>query len=241
MKLRDLTEGSSFWFGLALTPSGAILAYFSHFIASNVPLTALGLACVILGSSIALTPSSPIPRLAVKAMLEGASLNLEALLEEFNVDEKAVYMPPRDDRVFAFIPLSSNPASMEAEEAAKAPLRVLTSVGGKLGLMVFPPGSEVTKLAGVTLGLSVEEAVNLALVEFLEGADSVKAVKEGDKITVEIVNPIIEIELPRVKRSLGSLPVSLAGCALAQSVGRPIVFSKETADGKKIKAEFEAA
>lgn len=240
MRLKDLVEDRSFWYGVALTLFGAVLALFSHYIAGNIPLTALGLACIILGSSIALTPSSPVPRLAVKAMLEGASLNLEAILEEFNVEGKAIYMPPRDGRVFAFIPLSSNPSSVEVEEAARAPLRVLTSLGGKLGLMAFPPGSEVVKLAGVPLGSSVEEAVNLALVEFLEGADSAKAVKEGEKIIVEIANPIIEAELPRVKGSLGSLAVSVAGCALAQSLGKPIRFSSEMVEGRKIKAEFEA-
>lgn len=241
MRLRDLIEDSSFWFGLALALFGAVLAFFSYFIAFNIPLTALGLASIILGLSIALTPSSPVPKLAVKAILEGAWLNLEALLEEFNVEGRAVYMPPRDDRVYVFIPQSSNPTAADAEEAAKAPMRVLTSVKGKLGLMVFPPCSEIVKLAAVTRGLSVEEAVSLALVQFLEGADSVKAVREANKIIVEIANPVVEIDLPRVKRSLGSSSVSLAGCALAQSLGRPVIFIRETAEGKRLKAEFEAA
>jgi hypothetical protein len=239
LKLIDLTEDISFWFGLALAFFGAILTFFAYFIALNIPLTALGLACMILGLSIALTPSSPIPKLAVKAMLEGSCLNLEALLEEFNVEGKAVYMPPRDDRVFAFIPLSSNPTQVEFEEINKAPLRVLTSAEGKLGLIVFPPGSEVIRLAGIAEGLAIEEALNLALVEFLEGADSVKAMAKDDRIIVEIANPKVSSDLPRVKRSLGSLTISIAGCALAKSLGRPIAFLEEAIEEGKVKAEFK--
>lgn len=239
MKLTDLIYDASFWLGLGLTSFGAILAFFSYFIALNIPLTALGIACIILGLTIALTPSTPIPKLAVRAMIEGSCLNLEALLEEFNVEGKAVYMPPRDDRVFAFIPLSSNPAQITFKEAVKLPLRVLTSVEGRLGLIVFPPGSEVVKLAGVAQGLSVEEALNLTLVEFLEGASSIKAVARGDRIVVEVSNPIVGADLPRVNRSLGSLVISVAGCALAKSLGRPVAFIEEAFEDGKVKAEFK--
>jgi hypothetical protein len=234
----DLAEDVSFWFGLALAASGAILAFFAYFIALNVPLTALGLACTILGLSIAFTPSTPVPKLAVKAMLEGSCLNLEALLEEFNVEGKAVYMPPRDERVFAFIPISSNPIQIGPEEAAKAPLRVLTTAGGKPGLIVFPPGSEIVRLAGVAEGLTAEEALNLTLIEFLEGADAVKAVAKGDRVIVEIANPKVSSELPRVTRCLGSLAISVAGCTLAKSLGRPMAFLEEADEGGKVKASF---
>lgn len=239
MKLIDFAEDISFWFGLTLGLFGAILAFFAYFIALSIPLTALGLACAILGLSIALTPSSPIPKLAVKAMLEGSCLNLEALLEEFNVEGKAVYMPPRDDRVFAFIPLSSNPTQVEFEEINKAPLRVLTSAGGKLGLIIFPPGSEIVRLAGIIEGLAIEEALNLTLIEFLEGADSVKAVAKEDKIIIEVLNPKVSSELPKVKHSLGSLIVSVAGCTLAKSLGKPIAFIEEVIEEGKVKAEFK--
>lgn len=169
----SITADLSVVAGLSIIIFGAIVAVFSYLVALNIPLTALGLTGIIVGATIAFTSSTPIPQKAVRTILRGAYLNIEALLEEFNVEARAIYMPPRDGRVYAFIPLSKNRNPLDNRKIAQAPLKVLTNVKETRGLIVFPPGSEIAKSAGVTAGVDSAEAVNLTLVEFLEVANHV--------------------------------------------------------------------
>ena len=103
----------------------------------------------------------------------------EALLEEFDAKEKAVYLPPRNDRVFAFVPLGNDPGVLDFGYLEKVPLRVLVNVGGSPGLFIFPPGSEIVRLSLLPEDTGLEDALQYVLVDYLEGAGSVKAIKES--------------------------------------------------------------
>ena len=195
---------------------------------------------MILGVTLLLLPDSPVPAHQIRAMMEGACVNIEALLEEFDVEEKAVYLPPRDGRVYAFAPLSSNPG-VDVRGLERAPLRVITEVSGEPGLFVFPPGSEVVRLSVLSDDYGVEEALNYVLVDFLEAVESVKAVQDDGRLVVEMKVPRVETEFPRFQRVLGSMPSSLAGCVIARVLVEPVVFSGEEVDGRKIRAFFEVA
>jgi len=116
---------------------------------------------------------------------------------------------------------------------------MITSVDGKAGLFIFPPGSEAVKLADVEKGLDVEEAVRFVLVEFLEGAESVKAFIENNIVTLEISNPSIGIDFPQIKKVLGSYILSVAGCAIAWALNRPIIFEGETLTDGVVRADFK--
>ncbi len=83
-------------FGLGLAIFGGPFAAFSYLILLSIPLTALGIACVVLGASIALVPESPVPTQTIRARVEGSCAGVESILEEFNAKNTAVYLPPRD-------------------------------------------------------------------------------------------------------------------------------------------------
>ena len=223
---------------VGLVVFGLPLAVYSYLILENVPLLALGLACVILGATAILIPSSPVPAHTIRAMVEGSCVNIEALLEEFNARERAVYLPPRDGRVYAFVPLRGNPGASVAWAASEAPLRVVTEAGGEPGLMVFPPGSEIVRLGLLSPEAGVEEALGHVLVDFLEAVESVRAVREGGRVVVDMKGARVETEFPRYRMVLGSINTSTAGCVLSTVLEVPLLLQDEQVEEGVVRAVF---
>jgi hypothetical protein len=216
---------------------GSPFAVYAFLVLLSVPLTALGIACVVLGATIALIPESPVPGNMIRAMVEGSCAGVEALLEEFNAKEKAVYLPPRNGRVVALIFYKKDPRL--AWKASEVPVRVVTEVAGEPALMVFPPGSEIVRLGMLGEESGVEEALSYVLTDFLEAVESVKSVEVGRSIVVKMTNPKIRTDFPRFNMCLGSLPTSIAGCVLAQVLGKPVALIEEQAIERTITATFE--
>jgi len=235
---RELEGGVAL--GLGLSVFGVIFALYSHLILLNVPFTALGLACVILGATVIMTPSTPVPTETVRAMVEGACVNVEALLEEFDAREAAVYLPPREGRVYAYVPLSSNPGleSRDLGGLMDAPIRVLRSDAGRTGLTVFPPGAEIVRLSGLDSEVGLEDALTHVLVDFLEAVKSVKAVREGDSVVVDIEGPRLETDFTRYHRVLGSLPTSIAACTVTHVTDTPVRLVQENQEDDTVRAIF---
>ena len=224
-------------FGIGLAIFGVPFAVFSYLILLSIPLTAFGLACLILGATIALVPESPVPKQTIRAMVEGSCAGVESLLEEFNAKNKAVYLPPRDGRVVAYIPMNGDQST--AWKAMEAPIRILSEVGGEPALMVFPPGSEILKLSMLGEESGVDEALSYMLVDFLEAVASVKSVGVGRRTIISISKPRIRSDFPRFNICLGTLPTSIAGCVLAQILGKPVALIEEFAVGDQVNATFE--
>ena len=172
----------------------------------SVPLTALGLSTIILGATLLLVPSNPTPAHQIRAMVEASLVNIEALLEEFDVLGEAVYLP-MDERISAFIPVEEG---MELNvDTERIPVRVLTESNGVPGVMVFPPGSELVRLALLPEDIQVEDALNAVLVDY-----------------------------DRVNQSLGSLAVSVSGCVIADILGKPVYFLREESVDNRLTGFF---
>lgn len=216
--------------GLSLISFGAVFASYSYLVLQSVPMTALGLACIILGSTLLMVPGSPVPKHQVRAMMEGSLVNVEALLEEFDVMGKAVYLPPNEGRVYAFIPVQEN-ADLGAINPQQVPVRVLSEAGRVRGVTVFPPGSEAVRLSLLPGEVGAEDALNHVLVDFIEAVESVKFVRRGGEAVVELGKPRAASEYPRVNECLGSYPVSVAGCVLAHVLRSPVYYRGEEASG----------
>jgi len=102
---------------------GGIIASFSYFVILSTPLTALGLAFAILGCVILIFPEYLVLHQVVKGMISGSITNIEAMLEEFSVNQRAVYLPSKDGKIYAFVPLLGNPSYPEIREIVYAPKR----------------------------------------------------------------------------------------------------------------------
>jgi hypothetical protein len=210
--------------GIGFISFGVIFASYSSLVFLSIPLTALGLSTIILGATLLLVPSNPIPAHQIRAMVEASLVNIEAMLEEFDVMGKAVYLP-QDERIGAFIPIEEGQESSNIVD--KVPVRVLTESNGVPGVLVFPPGSELVRLALLPVEILLEDALTAVLVDFSELADSVKTVSQDDQILIELVSPKVGSDFDRVNNSLGSLSVSISGCIIAHSVNKPVYFLRE--------------
>jgi hypothetical protein len=224
--------------GVGLVVFGALFAEYAFLMLLSVPLTALGISCVVLGVAAVLIPESPIPASNIRSMIKGSCINIEALLEEFDAEERCIYIPPRDGRVFAYVPLSTSHDLSNMWQAMEAPTRVVTEVGGEPGLMVFLPVSE-DMFSSVGEDSKAEEALSDILVEKLEFLESVKEAESGDKVVVRMSGSRVETDLPRFKKVLGSLPTSITGCVLAFVLDKPLVLIEEEVSGRVITATFE--
>ena len=222
--------------GLSLIGFGVVLAPYSLIVLLNVALTSLGIGVVILGATLLVVPGSPVPVHHIKAMMEGSLVNIEAILEEFNVSGKAVYVPG-NDRVYAFIPFED--VKVPYVNLNSTHLRILAEVGGLKGVFIFPPGSEALRLSSLPGEAGLEDAVSHVLVDFLESVDSIKVVRNNNRVTVEILKPKVFSDYPRANSCLGSYTVSIAGCIISSNLDSSIQFLGEEEEGGRKLAFFE--
>jgi hypothetical protein len=173
-------------------------------------------------------------------MMEASCINIEAVLEEFDAKGKAIYLPPKNGRVYSFVTLD-NYIKVDPLKVVDAPLRVLSKYCGSPSLIVFPPGSEAVRLASIPEDSGIEESLSFVLVDFLEAAESIKSIENEDRIIVEINKPKVITEFPRYKISLGSLTTSIAGCVLSHVKKTPVYFINEENFSQKITATFEVS
>jgi len=244
--------------GVGLAGFGAILAAFSYFVLLSVPLTALGLAFLILGCVVLIFPEYLVPHQVVKGMISGSVANIEAILEEFAAAHKAVYLPPKDGKVYAFVPLSRNSFYPEFNRIVDAPKRIISNVNGHPGLFIYPPGSDVVALSGVveeTMGEErekegkefsledflpqLENAISYLIVDFAELASRVQVSFEKNKALLRMKNIKLNVEAPRFTRVLGSPPASLAACVIAQITRMPVKVVEEKGEGKWVRVVLE--
>jgi hypothetical protein len=85
----------------------------------------------------------------------------------------------------------------------------------------------------------LEDALTQVLVDFIEAVDTVKAVRNGREIKIELGGVRVSTDYLRVNECLGSYPVSIAGCVLSQVLGTPICYRGEEDYGDKKLAFFE--
>ncbi len=246
--------------GVGLVGFGAVLALFSYFVLVNVPLTTLGIAFAILGLVVLILPEYLVPHEVVKGMISGSVTNIEAVLEEFGAVREATYLPPREGKVYAYVPLSGNPSYPELDQIVNAPKRIISNVDGHPGLFIYPPGSDVVALSGVSrdgnIGEGeridgnekrslddflpeVENGISYCLVDFTELVSKVQVNFEKNKIFLGMKNVKVEVEAPRFSRILGSIPTSLAACVVAGVCKMPVKIVQERQEGKWLRAVLE--
>ncbi|MBE0479282.1 hypothetical protein IBX65_09260 [Candidatus Aerophobetes bacterium] len=244
--------------GSALVGFGAIVAGFSYFVILSIPLTALGFAFCILGCVVLIFPEYLVPHQVVKGMISGAVANIEAVLEEFSATYKAIYLPPDEGKVYAFCPLSGNPAHPAVEKIVRARKRIICEVDGHPGIFIYPPGADVMAVSGVieeeseaeklgegkdvslkTFLPGLENAIGYLLVDFAELASKVEVSFEENRVFLRAKNIKLHVDAPRFIKVLGSPPVSLACCCVAKLTKRWVKVVDEVEEGKWLRAHIE--
>ncbi|MEM2363698.1 MAG: hypothetical protein QXQ20_08415 [Candidatus Nezhaarchaeales archaeon] len=217
--------------GSCVVAFGAVLSLTSYLIIGSVPLTAMGIGLIVVGAAWALTPSHPLPREVVGALVRSSCSNIEALLEALGATKRAVYIPLRGGKkVVAYIPIKGS-GNLTVEEIAENEGKVIVNRGGSFGVLVSPPTASLRNPHPIEEGLDVQSVLEHALVDS-EVAASVKFVVEGNDFVVEIKKPRIDVDHPRFKLVMGSLPSSIAAQAIALATSKPtqIVSEKRNRD-----------
>lgn len=221
--------------GYALVAFGAAAAGFFWFMMDNVPMTALGIGMAVVGSSLAMTPSSPTPSATVRRMLEGSLVNMEALLEELDVSRKGFYMPGKDGSVQVFAPMGNSNAD-DSDYQKPPPLDahvegLITKADGRQFLVVFPPAYSLMKNrdqeADGSGKADLEGVLSEVLVEETGLADSVRATELRLTAIVEISSPKSKAGAGRVRQVMGSLEAGIAAAVVAQSRKRAVSIESE--------------
>ena len=220
--------------GTDLFVVGITLAGLGYVLAQSIPIAAIGVNVAILGSLILLIVPEPIPQDAYKAILSDSISNIEIILEESHLEERAYFIPTKGkDQVRAFIPATAKQKEVLVrgsrlqmiESLSASPGRFVTDYGNQLvGLLLIPPGNEIAKLSKVKEGDDLEESLQSCLVAFSDLASSVMALeeKETSLVKINIKDPKLAFESPFFNKCLGSPLSCIASCVVALAKGKAV-------------------
>ncbi len=221
--------------GIDFLIMGGIVAALGFFLAQSVPIASFGFALLIVGALAVLIVPEPVPQDAFKALLKDSIRNVEIILEESALRNKAYFMQMEDGEVRAFVPLSESERGLNArdlQELDRAPRRFIVNHKGMRGLLVVPPGNEIVRLAKVERGTDLEDALRSVLVDYSDLAGGVLATEEEDgKVAkIQITKPSLSSDSPYFRDSLGSPVSCVACCVSAVARGGPVKIVEERFD-----------
>ena len=223
---------------------GFVISALGFFLADSIPIASFGFALAVIGALILLVVPEAVPQDALKALLKDAVRNVEIILEEAGLRNRAYFMQMEDGELRALVPLSSagsNQSAPTPTELDKEPRRFVVNQNGVRGLLLIPPGNEIVRLAKVEKGADLEEALRMTLVEFSDIARGVLAVEEdGGKVAkIQITKPQLGSDSPYFNDALGTPVSCVAACAAAVVKGVPVRVREERYDPGFIRLTLE--
>ena len=229
--------------GVDLLVAGSLLAGLGYVLAQSIPIAALGADVMILGALVLLIVPDPIPQDSYKALLKDSIANVEIILEESRLEERAYFVPTVDGEVRAFIPAvhSSEPlenvqasrSSLTAliQSVSKSPGQFIAKHGSEMGLVLIPPGNSLVALSKIRVGEGLEDALSSSLVNFSDFASSITLVEEreakSDMIKIMIAKPTLSSNLPFFQSCLGTPVSCIVSCVVAVAKGKPVRIQEE--------------
>jgi hypothetical protein len=230
--------------GIDFLLMGSIIAALGFFLADSVPIASFGFALAVIGALILLIVPELVPQDALKALLKDAVRNVEIILEESGLRNRAYFIQLEDKEVRAFVPFTSRGGESSApdqKELEMAPRRFIIDYKGTRGLLIVPPGNEVVKLAKVEKGADLEEALISTLVEYSDLAREVLALEEdgGKVVKIQIGKPQISSDSPYFNDALGTPVSCLAACVAAVVKGTPVRITEERYDPEFIRLALD--
>jgi len=181
------------------------------------------------------------------------SLNtLNQLIRELNYEGNPVYLPPKyfedPEATKIYIPKQKEAGLPKPEDIQKNENRLFVKNSG--GILLTPPGAELTKLFERTLETSftkldlksLEQNLPKLFVEDLEIAENLEFQIKEDSIHLKITNSIYKdlTNLPNMLEKIGGPICSAIACAITKAAGKPVIIEKIeiSEDGKTTDAKF---
>ena len=239
----------------ALLSAGVIALVFSISSTSSI-LAFIGLGLVFWGAILFyVRPEKYVKETVFVKTTLSSLVNLEQMLTELGYQGKGVYLPPKYLKGF-----ESSKIYLSAQDSMKLPsFELIRDQEDKAflensGVLITPPGMELSRLFEKTLGTSfmkgdlqyLEQNMPKLLIEDLEIAQKVEIKTENSRVHVRMENSIFKnfwkeaIKLPNLWRSLGDPLVSAIACALAKATGKPVIIEKNQVsnEGRTIDIEY---
>lgn len=233
--------------GVGLCCAGAVFAPVSYFVIDSVALTALAVSAMIVGfTSIALSNTRPnISPEACELMLKTGTENTAALLEELNLQSKAIYLPSssRSGVSQAIIPLAEGDGPVQPRGNISG--RLIVRYGpnsGDMALAVATPGSINIKMLDARPGPTaddIESAATHVLVGILDIATSVTVRLSEELIEVEVAKPRMRQDNVWYYSCLGSPIASIVAAISSEALEKPIRVKEESYSAGKSKILLE--
>jgi hypothetical protein len=221
--------------GLGLLLGGVLAAPVFFFVANSVPLTALALSAVLMGTiALLLDKSLPeVPLRAAQLLLESGFANLSGLLEETGVGASAVYLPSTltEGQPRALIPLSSRAQRPTISQITSQ--RLIVEFGphpDDIGLLVSTPGGGALSLLDERVGSTsaeLESALTKLLVGAFDIASTVQVNQENGLVTVRVGGVWLSTGDLWVYKVLGTPVASIAAAVVAEGRKAPVVVESE--------------
>jgi hypothetical protein len=221
--------------GLALLLGGVVATPVFFFVARSVPLTALALSAVLLGTiALFLDRSLPeVPPRAARLLLESGLANLSGLLEETGVSATAVYLPSilTEGQPRALIPLSSHGQRPTVSQINSQHLIVeFGPHPDDIGLLVSTPGGGALSLLDERIGSTsaeLESALTKLLVGAFDIASTVQVNQENGLVTVRVGGIRLSTGDLWVHRILGTPVASVAAAVVAEGHKASVIVESE--------------
>jgi hypothetical protein len=229
--------------GIDFLVVGGALSALGYTLAQSIPIAAIGFNIAILGALIVLIVPEPIPQDAYKALLEDSVSNIELILEESRLEQRAYFIPTKEKQVRAFIPAApvvqrettfNGSSNLELVQAiSKSPGRFVTHYGEQTGLLLVPPGNEIVRLSKVQEGDDLEDSLRSAIINFSDLASSIMLSEQDEQNTILKINiqgPKFTSDSPFFKRCLGSPLCCVACCVIARASGKAVRLVDEISE-----------
>ena len=186
------------------------------------------------------TPVKQVPLTFLNAWFNPSSSNLERVMTEFDLTEKGIYLPPKNlksiESSLIFIP-----------ETAKTPLpkpdETIEQLYSKQknGVFLTPPGLALSRIFEQELGISfaktdiahLQVTLPKVLIENLELAETAEIKTQGNTITVEMTDSILNEtcygtnDHSNIHTQVGCMLSSALACAFAKVIGKPVTIQNE--------------
>jgi hypothetical protein len=221
--------------GLGLLLGGVLAAPIFFFVANSVPLIALALSAVLLGTIALFLDRSlpPVPPRAAQLLLESGLANLSSLLEETGVSAPAVYLPSilTKGQPRALIPLSSHGQRPTVSQINSQ--RLIVEFGphpDDIGLLISTPGGGALSLLDERIGSTsaeLESALTKLLVGAFDIASTVQVNQDNGLVTVRVGGVRLSRGDLWVHRVLGTPVASVAAAVVAEGRKAPVVIESE--------------
>lgn len=178
---------------------------------------------------------------------------MDKIIQELNYRGRAVYLPPRyhtdPEANLAYIPRHRDGKLPKPEQIQEREDKLF--IENPQGILLTPPGDELTKLLEKTLETSftrtdlryLQQKLPAVFIEDLEIAQNFEMEITENNVIVKIEKSNykdLTLEPVNLRSGLGCPISSAIACAIAKATGKPTIIEdlKMSQDGKKIEIEY---